>query len=95
MQAIPRSLEHRLVWSIRRASRLVPRATCLTQALALQVLLGRRGYASEIRVGVRRDEEGQFAAHAWLVGADRVLIGGDAHDLRDFVPLTTLSPGQR
>lgn len=92
---IPRSLELRLVRAIRIASRWIPRASCLTQAVALQALLGWRGYASEIRVGVRRDEDGAFAAHAWVVGSERVLIGGDPAELSRFVPLTCLSSADR
>jgi hypothetical protein len=48
----------------RRASRLVPGATCLHRALASRVWLARRGVASEIVVGFRR--EGALEGHAWL-----------------------------
>ena len=33
-----------IVWAVRAVSRHVPGATCLTQALAAQVLLSRAGY---------------------------------------------------
>ena len=39
--------------------------TCLEESLALWWLLGSRGIASELRVGVRKDAE-KFAAHAWV-----------------------------
>jgi len=32
-----------LIWTVRAAARFVPRATCLTQVLAAQILLARRG----------------------------------------------------
>ncbi len=48
----------------RRASRLVPGATCLHRALASRVWLARRGISSEIVVGFRR--EGGLEGHAWL-----------------------------
>ena len=55
----------RLERAVRAASRIVPRATCLTQALALNHLLARGGYASVVRIGVT-NEHGRFAAHAWV-----------------------------
>jgi hypothetical protein len=55
----------RLEWAIRAASRLIPRATCLTQALALQRLLSRYGYRSSVQVGAR-NADGRFGAHAWV-----------------------------
>src|SRR5450432_3590526 len=47
------------------ASRFVPRATCLTQALAAEALLSRRGFTGTLCLGVKRDSVG-FGAHAWL-----------------------------
>src|SRR5438128_1120517 len=40
------------VWAVRATSRCVPAATCLTQALAGQVLLARAGYDSRLEIGV-------------------------------------------
>lgn len=39
--------------------------TCLQESLALWWLLGRQGIASELRVGVRK-QESKFEAHAWV-----------------------------
>jgi len=39
--------------------------TCLHRSLVLCWLLARRGVASQLRIGVRQDENG-FAAHAWV-----------------------------
>lgn len=55
----------RLEWSVRTAGRFIPRATCLTQALALHRLLSRYGYRSSIQIGVRK-LDGRFGAHAWV-----------------------------
>jgi hypothetical protein len=72
---------HRLVWAIRAAARYVPAATCLTQAVALQWLLVRSGYAPRIHLGVRKGTEARFEAHAWVECNDQVVIGGaEAHD---------------
>jgi hypothetical protein len=72
-----------LVWSVKAGARRVPMATCLTQALALQRLLGRAGIASTLEIGVSK-ERSEFAAHAWLTHEGRVLIGGET---RSYVPL--------
>jgi len=58
------------------AARWVPGATCLTQALAARWLLARSGHPTSIRIGVGNDPAGRFAAHAWLLCADTVLLGG-------------------
>ncbi len=61
----PRFSLDRLEWAIQSASRAVPHATCLTQALALHHLLRREGYAGTVQIGVSQ-AEGRFAAHAWV-----------------------------
>ncbi len=72
---------------IERLARFVPRASCLTQALALQYLLARSGHKSELQVGVRRDEAGRFLAHAWVSCNERVVLGAASTRLSDFTPL--------
>ena len=58
------------------ASRRVPKATCLTQAIALRTLLARDGKESELRIGVAKAEDGRLEAHAWLESDGRIVIGG-------------------
>src|SRR5215203_6202030 len=70
------SLVDRLVWAVTAASRYVPKATCLTQALAAHILLGRHGYPTQLRVGIARGEEGRLEAHAWLENQGKVIVGG-------------------
>jgi hypothetical protein len=64
-----------LAWAVRAASRRVPRASCLTQALALEGLLAEFGQQGVVRIGVARGPDGTFEAHAWLEHDGRVLIG--------------------
>jgi hypothetical protein len=66
-----------ITWAVRAASRLVPMATCLTQAVAAQLLLVRSGHASEICVGVARDAAEAFRAHAWVELQGRVVLGAE------------------
>lgn len=61
----------------RLAKRLPWRSDCMIQAIAAQDWLAAHGMASEIRIGVERPDGRPFAAHAWLVRADRVITGGD------------------
>jgi hypothetical protein len=75
----------RCVWSVRATSRFVPGATCLTQALAAQVLLAQSGHDSQIEIGVTKDEERHFCAHAWVVCGEEIVIGGGGVDR--YVPL--------
>jgi Transglutaminase-like superfamily len=54
----------------------VPRATCLTKALAGQVLLTHYGHSTVVHVGVTKEKgAGTFQAHAWLESDGKVLIG--------------------
>jgi hypothetical protein len=48
----------------------------LAQALATQVLLERRGYPTQLRIGFTSYKGGQMSAHAWVESQGRVAIGG-------------------
>jgi hypothetical protein len=63
----------RLVWAVRAASRVIPGATCLTQALSLKLLMHSYGQPSRVQIGVAKDGEG-FQAHAWVEHADTILL---------------------
>lgn len=43
----------------------VPPSTCLERSIAMRNILSRRGYRTELKIGVRR-AAGSFEAHAWL-----------------------------
>ncbi len=81
--------ERRILWAVRAvARRLLPGRPCLSQALAAHLLLGRRGRASQLRIGVTKRAD-RLAAHAWLEQDGRIVIGG-AHSPRRFTPLPPL-----
>ena len=69
-------------------SRGLPQATCLTQALALQAMLQRRNWPATLRLGVARDGNGRFIAHAWVECEGQVLIGGA--ELERYAVMPTL-----
>ena len=79
-----------LTWAVVHASRVVPRATCLVQALALRYLLARAGQPGCIRIGVAEDDTGKFEAHAWVQYHDRILIGALTDRIERFVPIVDL-----
>jgi len=66
----------RVAWGVAAAARLVPYASCLTQALSGQYLRARQGNASKIRIGIERDTGTQLKAHAWLMSGDQIVLGG-------------------
>lgn len=79
--AKPQYIDHlpveRVAWAVEATSRHTPGAkTCLTQALATQVLLARRGHPALLRIGVAKGEQKQFQAHAWVESEGKVVIGG-------------------
>ena len=75
----------RIVWAVSGVSRFVPRASCLTQALAAEILLRSNGYPASIQIGVSKGSTGQLEAHAWVESQGSVLIGN--HKLERFTSL--------
>jgi hypothetical protein len=67
--------DDQLVWAIEAASRFIPKATCLTQALALQLFLKQSGREAHVHIGVD-GEGGRLDAHAWVESRGKVLFGG-------------------
>lgn len=80
-----------VVWAVEAASRRIPRATCLTQGLVTQILLGQMGLRAVLRLGVARKAGGEFEAHAWVETDGQIVIGGAIEEIGRFVPLRTLS----
>jgi len=66
-----------VVWAVSTASRFIPKAeTCLVHALAAKNLLARYGIKTELRFGVKKDENEELKAHAWVVHKGAIIIGG-------------------
>ncbi len=65
--------------SVEVVARHLPlRAECLQQALAAQYMLRRRGIATVLTLGVRRNGDQELQAHAWLTDGTTLVIGGPA-----------------
>jgi hypothetical protein len=82
VHATVRLVQGAAAWSLHRP-------TCLHRSLTLWWLLRRQGIASELRIGVRK-EQGRFEAHAWVERQGVAL--NDRPDIgQDFTPFDTAS----
>jgi len=79
--------EAQVRWAVRLASRYVPCATCLTQALTAQMLFGWSGLSSKLHIGVRLDKK--FEAHAWVECSGRTVVG-ENEAVATYTPILTL-----
>jgi hypothetical protein len=85
-RGVERSSVGEVVWAVGVAGRILPWAsTCLTEALAAQVLLARRGYPATLRIGMVRGQGDRLEAHAWVESGGRAVIG--AYELERYAPL--------
>jgi hypothetical protein len=79
----------RLAWAVSVASRFVPGAShCLTQAIATEILLVRRGYPAKVCFGVLPKATASLVAHAWVESNGVIVIGGADAEQR-YVKLTS------
>ena len=69
-------------WAIDVATRYVG-GTCLNRALAAQVLFGRLGLQTSLRIGAKT-ESGELKAHAWVESNGIVLLGGGDEELAHY-----------
>ena len=78
-----------IAWTVSAASRHTPGgAMCLVRALTMQLLLNHYGYAHQLHIGVTRNAQQVFEAHAWVEYEGRVIMGYLNH-LDQFKRLTT------
>ena len=67
---------YKIVWAITIISPYMPGVKCLARAIAAQVMLSKQGYPNQLRIGVGKDKQGRFIAHAWVENRGRTVIGG-------------------
>jgi hypothetical protein len=79
----------KIAWAVAVASRYVPAATCLTQALAGQILLAQHGEPALLQIGVAKNEAGKLEAHAWVESRGRIIIG-DSEELFRYTRLPSM-----
>ena len=67
-------------WALRVASQYTPwKSNCLAQAIAGKRMLHRRKLSSTLVLGVRKGEQDELEAHAWLDCGSITLTGGHDH----------------
>lgn len=87
--ALPPTGTKRVPQAVRLAACIVPGASCLTQALAAQIMFARRNIPSTLVVGV--EDSRSFAAHAWLELQGIPVLGGDRESLGGYGIIATYS----
>src|SRR5690242_6572458 len=78
-----------IAWAVAVASRYVPAGTCLTQALAGQILLVQHSEPALLWFGVAKNEAGKLEAHAWVDRRGRIVIG-DSRELFRYTRLPSV-----
>jgi hypothetical protein len=67
----------RVAWALRTVNGHTPwDSNCLAQGLAGKLMLRRRRLVSTLYLGVGKDDQASFAAHAWLRSGAVVVTGG-------------------
>ena len=79
-----------ITWAMAHAQRIVPRATCLPQALAAESLLTRYGLPADLQIGVMKTPEGKLLAHAWVESEGRIVVGALPGGLGAYTRLPTI-----
>lgn len=79
------ALVDRVAYVIPRVAARMPwRADCLVQALAAERWLNGEKIATLLTLGIPKEKQAAFEAHAWLSVGDRIVTGGD---VSGYVPL--------
>ncbi len=90
---LPEDTNVTLAWGVTTAAGYVPRATCLTQALAAQWLFAWFGHPTELRIGVAKGNGKLLRAHAWLESEGRVVVGGESLEQDEYAVLSSPASG--
>jgi hypothetical protein len=82
-----RGSDGRIAWAIEASGRRLGRlSTCLSRALAAELVFDPSDGPVSLTIGVRRRAAGMLEAHAWLSRKERVLVGATSDD---YVPVVT------
>jgi hypothetical protein len=81
---------HRAIWAVNWSCKLTPGgAKCLARALTVKVLLDRNQCPADFKIGVAKNSNGKFEAHAWIEVEGTVIIG-QLKNLEQFTPMPSL-----
>jgi hypothetical protein len=80
----------RAIWAVNWSCKLTPGgAKCLARALTVKVLLDRNHCPADFKIGVAKNGDGKFEAHAWIEVEGTVVIG-QLQNLEQFTPMPSL-----
>jgi hypothetical protein len=81
-----------IVWAVDRVSRRWSTLlTCLPQAIAVHSIMARRHWNSKLEIGVAKDADGRFDAHAWVEHGGQIIIG-QVPNMERFARLPVWAP---
>ena len=81
---------NKIVWAVNLSTGHMPGgAKCLVRALTTRILMARYKYSSTLRIGVMKDEEGLFEAHAWVEDAQGRVVIGHLYNLTSYILMPT------
>lgn len=67
----------KVAWAVRRTSHYTPwRSNCLAKAIAAKYMLRRRRISNTLYMGMAKNPQGEFEAHAWLRSGETIITGG-------------------
>ena len=77
LRAGSRHSPSRIGWAVTAAGRRLPGRTCLSEALAADVMLCRHGYSPVVRFGIRKTDRRSATpeAHAWVECGGKIVTG--------------------
>lgn len=91
LPVVRRCSAERVAWAVGVAAKRSPcGSTCLATALVGQALMWRHGHDARLRIGVRRDRNTEFGAHAWLEREGRIVVGGPRSVVDRYEPFPEL-----
>ncbi len=92
VQRIAHASDERVIWATQATGRrLGCLSTCLTRALAAELVI-ERGGGLTFNIGVRRTATRRLEAHAWLARDARVLVGSTNDEYTPLVEWVRRSP---
>jgi hypothetical protein len=79
----------KILWAVRRVSRYIPHARCLSQAITVKIMLINHIDPVQLRIGLKKSHDDGILAHAWLEQQGNIIIGNlaDLHKYHILEPL--------
>jgi Transglutaminase-like superfamily len=74
-----------IIYALSAIENRIVEFNCLSRAMVGSFFLGRSGIASQIRFGIRKQQE-NFGSHAWLELDDCIVLGGKSSSLA-YLPI--------